>query len=805
VKCLFWAAVVSIGTASAAYGGSGAADIASEIRLAGLNPEECYRVREVNFSKEDARLYLTEGYLIFAKPIGGRRLGAIFTAETEGGDAEILLMPPTRSERASLASFTGSPNLTEHFRMGAMIFTDGTGEHLIEQLQSLGSKKEPETGILLAQRWDALLRNFLSSFEVRLVHESFRPATPGFFYAALTGNKLGNFDLIYDPRAREQITIGQVSSRGDRPVFDTWASFEARSFRSGKKTIQSSDFDLSDFRIDVTVHPDLRITASTQVKLIPRKPGERAFAFDISKRVRVTSASVDGKPAEVFHRDSLRAGLLRGGDNDVFLLVAADPLEAGRSYEVEFLHEGNIVRSAGSNVLFVEARANWYPHRNLQFARYDLTFRYPKELALVSTGEVIDDREDGLQRITRRRTESPIRMAGFNLGDYEKAEVSRGSFKVEVYANRKLETALQPKPREYVMLPPPFPRTQARRQIPSADAFAIPVQPAIPSPTARLQKLAGEVSAAFEFMAKSFGPPPLPSLTVSPIPAAFGQGFPGLVYLSTLSYLEERERPASLRNPEQQTFFSELLPAHETAHQWWGNSVTSLAHQDEWLMESLANYSALLFAERQKGPRILDSVLDTYVDHLLTKRPDGETVESTGPLSWGVRLQTSQLPGSWRTIIYEKGSWVIHMLRRRLGDERFFSFLTELAKRYQFKAITTDEFRELAVEFVPKGDVDPSLENFFDHWVHGTGIPSLRLQYSVRGKAPNLKLAGTLVQTGVSEDFSVDVPIEIQLGKQKRVVWVRSSSEPVPWAIALKQAPSKVLLDPARSVLAIRK
>jgi hypothetical protein len=68
-----------------------------------------------------------------------------------------------------------------------------------------------------------------------------------------------------------------------------------------------------------------------------------------------------------------------------------------------------------------------------------------------------------------------------------------------------------------------------------------------------------------------------------------------------------------------------------------------------------------------------------------------------------------------------------------------------------------------------------------------------------------LKLAGTLVQTGVPEDFSVDVPIEVQLGKQKRIVWVRSSSEPVPWAIAVRQAPSRVILDPAGSVLAIKK
>src|SRR6266513_103720 len=87
-----------------------AADLARAIAEISLDPAECYRVRDLTIVKEDARFYLTDGYLIFAKPVGGARVSAVFTADVEGGDAEVLLMPPLRSERRSLTSYTGLPN-----------------------------------------------------------------------------------------------------------------------------------------------------------------------------------------------------------------------------------------------------------------------------------------------------------------------------------------------------------------------------------------------------------------------------------------------------------------------------------------------------------------------------------------------------------------------------------------------------------------------------------------------------------------------------------------------------------------------
>lgn len=778
---------------------SSAAAVARALQEAGLDPEQCYRVRDLAFQKDEAKFYLTEGHLIFARPVEGRRFAAVFTADGPGGDGEVLLMPPHRSERQSMAAFTQSPNLDEHFSSALFLFTDGTGEELLGQITSAASvRKEPEAGLLLQRTYDSVLRNITSSYEIRLVRDllSASAEQQGFLYAVISGKQLGTTDIIYDPKAREQILVGQIASRNQRQFFDVWTSFVARSFRNGRRKYQPEELNIADINIVATVEPNLHLRAVTKLMVAPRRATERVISLDLSRRMNITSAKLDGAPVEVFTRDSLRASLVRGGENDVCLIVMPTGLQPGRTYTLELLHDGDVVSKSGSGVYYVGSRGSWYPNGTGGFSKYDLTFRYPKNLSLVATGDVVEDKTEGDWRVTRRTISSPIRFAGFNLGEYEKTTVTRAGYAIEVYANRALEDALRPKQHDVLVLPPT--RGGLRRP---GDILPSPTLSLPPNPLGRLQHLANEIASAMEFMASNFGPPPLKKLTVSPIPGTFGQGFPGLLYLSTLAYLNPSDRP--VRTETQQTFYSEVLHAHETAHQWWGNLVMSLSYQDDWLMESLANYSALLLLERKKGRRALEAVLDEYRDHLLTKTEQGKTVESAGPIVWGPRLVSSQSPASWRIITYEKGTWIIHMLRVRLGDERFLKMSGELARRKAYGVVTTDDLRQIASEFLPPKSEDPKLEAYFEQWVYGTGMPTLKLNYAVSGKAPNLKVRGTIVQSDVDEDFSTLVPIELQLpGKRSVTKWVRTSGEPAPFSIDLKVAPVKVQLDPARAVLA---
>ena len=781
------------------------AELGRRILEAGLDPEECYQVRNLRFDKEDLHVYLTEGYLIFGKAVEGVRLSAVFSGDIEGGDAEVLLLPPTRSERMSLASYAHTPNLSEHFQTAILIFTDDTYAQLLKRIQAYGApRKNAERGLLLAQSWDPVIRNFSSSLQIRLVKDLLAEnrAGLGFFYVAVSGRKLGNFDATYDLRAREQISLGQVAFRQDQAYFDIWTRFQARSFRNQTRARPDDDLHVSSYRIDATLDPNLHLRVVTQASVSPGQEARRALSFDISAQMRVTRARINGEPAEVYQPSSLRSRLIRGDLNETFLVVPPKPLQPGREYEVEFQHEGDVISDAGNQVYFVGARGSWYPHRPGQFARYDLTFRYPEDLDLVATGKTVEDNVSSPWRVTRHRTDSPVRMAGFNLGRYERQTVARGGFNVDVYANRTVETALEHRPERRIILLPPAKPGPPGNQRWTVDLTPFPLDTPEIDPAARLQHLALEITGALEFMASHFGPPVLKYLTIAPIPGTFGQGFPGLIYLSTLAYLDPKQRPAAARNQAAEMFYSEILHAHETAHQWWGNVVTTSSYEDDWIMEALANYSALLYLEKRKGGRALDTVLTNYKAHLLAKAAGGGAMESIGPIIWGPRLHSSQAPEGWRVITYEKGSWIIHMLRQRMGEERFLAMLGQFRQRYQFQAVTTEQFRRAVAEGLPAKSLDAQLEAFFDQWVYGTGVPALKLNYKVTGKPPAVQVSGAITQSEVPEDFSALVPVEIQTAKGKPLVrWLRTASEPVPFSVTLKQAPTKVLLDPNNSVL----
>ena len=610
MRRLFWAlALLPVSL----WGADGAmAELANRLGQAGLDAEECYRIREINFTKEDVRIYLTEGYLIFGKPVNGHRFSAVFTSDVEGGDGELLVMPPLRSERLSLATFTESPTLNEHFESAHMLFTDNTAEELAQLISEMPRvRKSPEMGHLMKQKWDGVVNNIAISLGIRLIHDSIagHPENLGFFYATFRGEHLGNFDVIYDALAHEQIRIGQIRTRNERAFFDTWASFQSRSFRSGRREQEPPAIVLDDYRIDALLEETLRLKATTKARITTNTRRQAVLYFSISPRMRITGVKIDGQECEVWRRDTLRSNLLRRGGNDLFLVAAPQPLEAGESHEIEFQHEGRVVTDAGNGVFYVGSRGAWYPLHNLSFSNYDVTFRYPAGLDLVFTGEILEDLLEGEWHITRRRTETPIRIAGFNLGEYEKVKVDRSGYGIEVYANREVETALEPKQKR-VTIPRSLvnPSTNSRR---SSGVVVIRTQADKPDPTVRLKALANEIGDAFEFMSDIFGPPPTNTLTVSPIPGLFGQGFPGLLYISTLAYLNPEERPASIRNEFNELFISEILHAHEVAHQWWGNIVAADGNQDEWLMEGLADYSALLMLENTEGPEAIDMVLES--------------------------------------------------------------------------------------------------------------------------------------------------------------------------------------------------
>ena len=791
-----------LGAATTLIASEGAADL-KRIKALELDPDRCYRVRDVFLEREDVKLYFTDGHIIFAKPTLGRVIAALFLATSQTDVGEVLLIPPTPAERQSVARFLDETILNEKFRNAMMFFTDDTPEVLEEAiLRSQGHRFDPAEGSRIAPRWSVVLRNLIDASASRVLLDLYSGAgtEDGFFVAAVRGATLGRFDLIVDPLLPEQVVAGQLVRSSGRAFYEVWSRFEGRSFRSGKRRPAEQAARLEDYRIDVRLGSDMHMTVRAEAAIVPANSRARAIGFELSDKLEVTAVRIAGQEVEFLQQR--QSSLASSGERNNVPVVAilSDEWRAGDRYPIQFEYRGKVVSNAGDGVYFVDNRQNWYPRIGFEKTNYDLNFRYPQDLELVATGSPVADHFDEGMRVSRFRTERPIRLAAFNLGNYVSASREVDTFRVEVRATKNVERRLLP-PRTPVVLAPPVIRGRRRGR----DTPPILVMPDPPktNPAEDIERIADDSAAAFRYFKERFGEPAMPITVISPVPGDFGQGFPGLVYASTLSYFEKGDRVLRNLSVGTQRFYADLMRPHEIAHQWWGNVVNSMLDRDAWLMEALATYSSLLWLEERRGVAERDRVLAEFRDNLLRK-VDGATVESSGPLVLGRRLRTSKLPEAYRVIVYEKGAWVMHMLRGILGDESFSSMLRQLCERFQEEPVSTELFRELVAEFVPDGYHDPALRDFFDQWVHGTGIPRLSVNWKQTSSGGRHRFRLRLEQTEVSDYFPIQVPIEVHTLPGRSLVKkvIAGTGDEAEFSVVLRNPASRVVIDPQSWLLA---
>ncbi|MFI5106279.1 MAG: M1 family aminopeptidase, partial [Terriglobales bacterium] len=342
--------------------------------------------------------------------------------------------------------------------------------------------------------------------------------------------------------------------------------------------------------------------------------------------------------------------------------------------------------------------------------------------------------------------------------------------KIYLYANQQLENAILEllhkgsAPNATAVLPPDFHSPHAH-----TSPAVMPDLP--PSPAAVLKRLGSQVADSVHFFEALNGPFPFDHLDVSQIPGSFGQGWPGLVYLSTLVFLTpEAQAQAGLAERTQEEA-RELMPFHEVAHQWWGNVVGSAIYRDAWIEEGMVNYLALMYTDARKpGEHRLASWLERYRAALSAPIPEStQIVGDAGPLTFGFRLTSSRAPNAYETVTYGKGTWVIHMLREMMRnrgandpDGRFRELLRAILADYRFRALSTDDFqRAVEQRMTPAMDLESthSMDWFFAQWVRGTGIPYYSVEFQVKPHGQEFLVTGKLLQTGVDDIFTAAVPL----------------------------------------------
>jgi aminopeptidase N len=196
--------------------------------------------------------------------------------------------------------------------------------------------------------------------------------------------------------------------------------------------------------------------------------------------------------------------------------------------------------------------------------------------------------------------------------------------------------------------------------------------------------------------------------------------------------------------------FNGNLIAHECAHQWFGDYITCASFQDVWLNEGFATYLEALSQEFLLQP-VFWTNWKTAVRDDITSLPDGSVFCT----------DTSNVSRifNWR-LSYEKGAFLLHMLRWKMGDSLFFqslkNYLTDTTLAFNYA--TTDDLKNHL-----EATSGMSLTNFFDQWYYNQGYPSYTISYNVNGFDLFVKIEQTQSDPSVSF-FEMPVPVEFQNG-----------------------------------------
>jgi hypothetical protein len=772
-----------------------------------VNSDEVYSVRDFDLRHDAIHLTFIQGQIAFLQPFHGKITGAVFS-----GRGKLLTVPRDPTEKASAARFLGAPVIDEDFSGIYIRFDDDTGSEILSRLRDANIAPEKDAG--MSNDWDATVASLSSWHSLRILTDLLSEHPLPYFYAAVLGSKMGPFDALVDERRSEQIVVGQPKTVNGNTSYDFWTSF------ARPRTAETpAPFVPRHYMLDTTVQPDLELSGAATLTLRAVRAGERIIPLELSRYLRVDSVTDDARhPLEFFQNEAgIRQEIAVRGD-DALCVILPRAAAADETFHLRLTYRGRVITQASVGVYVVGEHGSWYPHISGvdSFSMFDLSFKWPHGVQLVATGEKLDEKENGEWREAHWRSDKPIFVAGFNLGAYRVFNVDSAGLKIDLYANARLDQELQLAPTAR-MIETPVPTKNLPGNVVPVLSGKLPIADISPDATIAIHKLGDEIGQATQFFSNYGGPFPYKQLEVSQIPGNFGQGWPGLIYLPTFSFLSRETQRRLGLNVAHQDHFTEIVPYHEVAHQWWGNLVVWHSYRDQWICEGLANYLSLLFADSRKdSDHALNIWLARYRDSLLSKLPgkDGN-VDSSGPLTLGFRLNSSVNPIGYEEIIYAKATWVFHMLHMMLRDPqskdpdaRFVALLRGLAESHSDAALTTGDLQS-AVEKVmlPTMDLEGghSMDWFFDQYVRGTGIPQYKVDFTVQHAAgEQFVVKGALHQSNVPADFLARVPLYVTYlgGKPILLGYVTTSGADTSFRFTTHVSPKHILIDPDLTLLA---
>ena len=223
--------------------------------------------------------------------------------------------------------------------------------------------------------------------------------------------------------------------------------------------------------------------------------------------------------------------------------------------------------------------------------------------------------------------------------------------------------------------------------------------------------------------------------------------------------------------------------SHEIAHQWFGDALTQTRWSHLWLSEGFATYFGALFFEQADG-------VENFRDRMRSSR---ERILASEVVRSGAVIDEdeSNLYALLNDNNYPKGGWVLHMLRKRLGDETFFSGIRSYYAKYLHGTTLTDDFRAVMEE--QSGE---DLAGFFEQWLQHPGFPVIDVSWTWSAERGGVEVTVSQVQGESWPTFEAPLEIQFQVdeGLVRAVVEMqgRTSEALIPMAAE----PEFVVIDP---------